>query len=96
MRKQCIFREKNYYYLNALIFHIEGNLCNKKFGLQQKLQMYSILEVHSVLEYSILEVLLYLVYEQLKKIQMHFNNPKIRDYFRPIKYRSTKKVQHIV
>ena len=62
--------------------------------------MYTIFRVISSFNISMeiffkyLLILLYLVYERLKKIQMHFNNPKIRDYFRPINYRFTKKVQY--
>ena len=48
--------KKNIPYWRFELFHIGGNLFNKIFGLQQK---YSVLEVYSVWEYSVLEFLLY-------------------------------------
>ena len=48
--------KKNIPYWRFELFHIGGHLFNKNFGLQQK---YSVLEVYSVLEYSVLEFLLY-------------------------------------
>ena len=49
--------KKNIPYWRFELFHIGGYLFNKNFGPQQK---YSVLEVYSVLEYSVLEFLLYL------------------------------------